>query len=294
MPSPSPDQQGGPDAPAAIDPDRDIDLGAALAFAEGAARRAGTILRERFGRPHEVQFKGAIDIVTEADKASEALIAGLVRERWPDHDLLGEEGARGDASRPFRWVIDPLDGTTNFAHNMPTFAVSIGLEHAGAPLLGAVYDPMRDELFAAARGRGATLNGEPIRVSDAAALIDALLVTGFSYSMETRARQAHLWRAFLTRVRAIRQTGSAALNLCYVAAGRLDGYWERGIAPWDVAAGVAILLEAGGAVTDFAGGRYRSDDRVVLASNGHLHPPLLATIREHGEFAPVVPGEAGG
>lgn len=272
----------------------EIDLATALAFAEDAARQAGAILRERFGRPHDVEFKGAIDIVTEADKAAEALIAGLVRERWPDHDLLGEEGARGDASRPFRWVIDPLDGTTNFAHNLPTFAVSIGLEHRGRPLLGAVYDPMRDEVFAAATGRGATLNGVPIAVSPADTLLESILVTGFSYSMETRARQAHLWRAFLTRVRAIRQTGSAALNLCYVAAGRLDGYWERGIAPWDVAAGAAILLEASGAVTDFAGGPYRSDDRVVLASNGRIHPLLLEMIREHGEFPPVVSGEAGG
>jgi len=153
---------------------------------------------------------------------------------------------------------------------------------------------MRDECFAAARGAGATLNGAPIRVSASAELITSLLVTGFSYNLETRARQAHLWRTFLTRVQAIRQTGSAALNLCYIAAGRLDGYWERGIAPWDVAAGAAILLEAGGAITDFTGQPYRSDDRVVLASNGLLHRQLLGVIHEVGEYPPVVPGEAGG
>ncbi len=272
----------------------DLDLDAALAFAEDAARQGGAILRERFGRPHDIRFKGIIDLVTEADKASEALVAGLVRERWPEHDLLGEEGARSDSASPVRWVIDPLDGTTNFAHNLPTFAVSIGLEHAGAPLLGAVYDPMRDEMYAAVRGRGATLNGEPIRVSGSDVLLTSLLATGFSYDMETRGRQAHLWATFLTRAQAIRQTGSAALNLCYVAAGRLDGYWERGIAPWDVAAGAVILLEAGGTVTDFAGEPFRSDNQVVLASNGLLHQQLMDIIREYGEFAPVVPGEAGG
>lgn len=282
-------------APAAeASPVLDLDLDAALAFAVDAARQGGAILRERFGRPHDIRFKGVIDMVTEADKASEALIAGLVRERWPEHDLVGEEGARSESVSPLRWVIDPLDGTTNFAHNLPTFAVSIGLENAGAPLLGAVYDPMRDEMFAAARGRGATLNGAPIRVSGSDVLLTSLLVTGFSYNMETRARQAHLWQTFLTRAQAIRQTGSAALNLCYIAAGRLDGYWERGIAPWDVAAGAVILLEAGGTITDFENGPYRSDDRVVLASNGVLHQHLLDVIRDHGEYAPVDPGEAGG
>ncbi len=257
-----------------------------LAFAEDAARQGGAILRERFGRPHDVRYKGTIDMVTEADQASEALIASLVRAAYPDHDLLGEEGARGASSgSPWRWVIDPLDGTTNFAHNLPTFAVSIGLEYEGQPALGVVYDPMRDECFAAARGHGATLNGNPIHVSPVEDLIGSVLVTGFSYDIERRARQAHLWRTFLTQVQAIRQTGSAALNLCYVAAGRIDGYWERGISPWDVAAGAAILLEAGGVITDMQGNPYRSDDRVVLAGNPVIHRTMLGVIGDAGEEA---------
>ncbi|MBA3413873.1 MAG: inositol monophosphatase [Chloroflexia bacterium] len=248
-------------------------------FAAQAARAAGIILRDRFGRPHEIRFKGAVDLVTEADRAAEALIAGMIRERYPDHHLLGEEGARGAASTsPFRWVVDPLDGTTNFAHNLPHFAVSIGLEHLGQPVVGAVYDPLRDELFLGSRGRGATLNGTPLQVSTTDDLLRSLLVTGFSYDLPAREHQAEVWRGFLLRVQAIRQTGSAALNLCYVAAGRLDGYWERGIAPWDVSAGAVVLREAGGTVTDFGGGPFRSDDRVVLASNGRLHEAMLSLI----------------
>lgn len=264
-----------------------IDLSEArtlLAFAEDAARQGGAILRDRFGRPHDVRYKGTIDIVTEADQASETLIAGLIRAAFPEHDLLGEEGARGiSTGSRWRWIVDPLDGTTNFAHNLPTFAVSIGLECDGQPAVGVVYDPMRDECFAAARGHGATLNGQPIHVSQVDDLIRSMLVTGFSYDFERRARQAHLWRNFLTRVQAIRQTGSAALNLCYVAAGRLDGYWERGISPWDVAAGACILLEAGGILTDMHGNPYRSDDRVVLAGNSAIHPLMRSVIDEIGE-----------
>ena len=249
------------------------------AFAAEAARAGGEILRERFGRPHDVAFKGAVDLVTEADRASEALIASLIRGRYPDHNLLGEEGARGDATgSPFRWVIDPLDGTTNFAHDLPHFAVSIGLEHRGEAVAGAVYDPLRDELFVAAVGQGATLNGVPLRVSATDDLLGSLLVTGFSYDFKRRAHQAELWRRFILQVQAIRQTGSAALNLCYVAAGRLDGYWERGIAPWDVAAGAVVVRESGGRVTDFAGAPFRADDRVVLASNGSLHEAMLTVI----------------
>jgi myo-inositol-1(or 4)-monophosphatase len=243
------------------------------------AREAGAILRDRFDQPHEIRFKGAIDMVTEADQAAEALIAGRLRERFPDHDLLGEEGARGVAGDArFRWDIDPLDGTTNFAHGLPTFAVSIGLEEDGALVCGAVDDPMRDELFVARRGGGATLNGSPIHVSATNTLLASLLVTGFSYDLAQRDQQARIWRDFLTRVQAIRQTGSSALNLCYIAAGRLDGYWERGISPWDVAAGALMVMEAGGTVTDLRGGPFRADDRQILASNGALHQQLLAVI----------------
>ena len=250
------------------------------------ARDAGEILRDRFGQPHEVRFKGTIDLVTEADRAAEDLIADRLRVVCPEHDLLCEEGSVGATSgATYRWVVDPLDGTTNFAHGLPTFAVSIALEDAGVPVVGVVYDPMRDELFVARKGGGATLNGMPIVVSAVDQLIASILVTGFSYDFARREQQAEVWRDFLTRVQAIRQTGSAALNLCYIAAGRLDGYWERGLSPWDVAAGAVIVTEAGGTVTDMRGGPFRSDDREILASNGRLHGNLLEVIGAH-EVAP--------
>ena len=246
------------------------------------ARDAGEILRSRFGQPHDVRFKGTIDLVTEADQAAEDLIAKRLRTLCPEHDLLCEEGSVGATSgAAYRWVVDPLDGTTNFAHGLPTFAVSIALEDAGVPVVGVVYDPMRDELFVARKGGGATLNGAPIHVSLVDQLIASILVTGFSYDFARRAHQAEIWRDFLTRVQAIRQTGSAALNLCYIAAGRLDGYWERGISPWDVAAGAIMVTESGGTVTDMRGGAFRSDDREILASNGRLHGELLGVIATH-------------
>jgi myo-inositol-1(or 4)-monophosphatase len=246
------------------------------------ARDAGEILRDRFDQPHDVRFKSTVDLVTEADQASEDLIADRLRTLCPEHDLLCEEGSVGAAvGAAFRWVVDPLDGTTNFAHGLPTFAVSIALEDAGIPVVGVVYDPMRDELFLARKGGGVTLNGAPIQVSRVDRLIASILATGFSYDFENRARQAEVWRDFLTRVQAIRQTGSAALNLCYIAAGRLDGYWERGISPWDVAAGAVIVTEAGGVVSDMRGGTFHSDDREIVASNGKLHPDLLDVITAH-------------
>ena len=262
-------------------------LDAYARFAEGTAREAGALLRDRFGKPHDILFKGPIDMVTEADRAAEDFIASRLREAFPEHDILGEEGSRGpSAAGPFRWVVDPLDGTTNFAHGLPTFAVSIALEESGVPHVGAVYDPMRDDMFVAQAGGGATLNGEAIHVSTTNALIGSILTTGFSYHLERRLRQADIWRDFLTQVQAIRQTGSAALNLCYIAAGRLDGYWERGIAPWDVAAGALMVIEAGGTVTDFRGGPFRSDDREIIASNGPLHPDLIAVIGKYPDPPP--------
>ena len=260
----------------------DIVLDEYVREAAQIARDAGEILRGRFGRPHEVRFKGTIDLVTEADRAAEDLIADRLRAACPDHELLCEEGSVGATSgASYRWVVDPLDGTTNFAHGLPTFAVSIALEDGGVPVVGVVYDPMRDELFVARKGGGATLNGRPILVSAVDQLIASILVTGFSYDFARREHQAEVWRDFLTRVQAIRQTGSAALNLCYIAAGRLDGYWERGLSPWDVAAGAIIVTEAGGTVTDMHGGLFRSDDREILASNGTLHGNMLDVIARH-------------
>jgi myo-inositol-1(or 4)-monophosphatase len=254
------------------------------------ARDSGAILRGRFGQPHDVRFKGTIDLVTEADQAAEDLIADRLRALCPGHDLLCEEGSIGAAlGSTYRWVVDPLDGTTNFAHGLPTFAVSIALEDAGIPVVGVVYDPMRDELFVARKGAGASLNGAPIHVSAVDRLLASILATGFSYDFERRARQAEVWRDFLMRVQAIRQTGSAALNLCYIAAGRLDAYWEQGISAWDVAAGAVMVTEAGGTVSDMRGGAFRSDDREILASNGSLHADMLGVIAAH-DLAPGTTG----
>lgn len=250
--------------------------------AESIARQAGAILRDRIGQPHDIRFKGIIDLVTEADQASEALIVAELRQAFPGHGLLSEEGSGYEVEgSSLRWVVDPLDGTTNFAHELPTFAVSIGLEDGQRPVVGVVYDPMRDELFSAYRGGGATLNGDPIRVSTIDQLISSLLATGFSYKLEGRALQIPVWSDMLTRVQAIRQTGSSALNLCYIAAGRLDGYWERGIAPWDVSAGSVIVSEAGGTVSDYRGGLFQSDRREIVVSNGLVHDQLLEVLQQY-------------
>jgi myo-inositol-1(or 4)-monophosphatase len=211
------------------------------------------------------------------------LIAGRIREAFPRHRLIGEEGARGAQSgdaepMPFGWVIDPLDGTTNFAHGYPHFAVSIALEHEGDPVLGVVFDPMRDELFVAERGDGATLNGEPISVSTSRELIVSLLATGFPYDLSRRGPSNALWDAFNGRCQGVRRDGSAALNLCYVAAGRLDGFWEQPLQAWDIGAGALLVREAGGTVTALDGGPFDLYDHQVLATNGHLHEPMREII----------------
>ena len=250
--------------------------------AVAVALDAGAILRSRFGKPHDITFKGPLDLVTEADQAAELLIASRLRSAFPDHDLLGEEGSRSEnAGARYCWVIDPLDGTTNFAHGLPTFAVTIALEAAGQPVVGVTYDPVRNGLFRAINGGGASLNGEPIRVSRVDRVYSAVLVSGFAHTLEQRQRQGPAWCAMLERVRALRQTGSAALNLCYVAAGRLEGYWERGIQPWDVSAGALLVAEAGGQVSNREGGPFNAHERVVVATNALVHQELVAIL---GEF----------
>jgi myo-inositol-1(or 4)-monophosphatase len=244
------------------------------------ARAAGAVLREGHGRAHAPERKGRIDLVTEYDRRSERLVLEGLRRRFPGHAVLAEEsGAHAGEAGGVRWIVDPLDGTTNFAHNYPFFCVSIAAEVDGELAAGVVYDPVRDELFAAAAGHGATRNGEPLRVSDVARVEDALLVTGFPYDVRERPeRSLPHFAAFLVRAQAVRRDGSAALNLAYLAGGRFDGFWEVGLSPWDVAAGTLLVREAGGRVTAYDGGAARLDGRELLASNGRIHDEMRGVL----------------
>ena len=253
--------------------------------AAGIAREAGAILLEGYGHAHDPEHKGRIDLVTEYDRRSEAFVLARLRERFPGSAVLAEESGSharsGDSS--LRWIVDPLDGTTNFAHNYPFFAVSIAAEVDGEVVAGAVYDPVRPEMFAAARGAGATRNGEPIRVSSIARLDDALLATGFPYDVrEHPERLIPTFQAFLTRAQAVRRDGAATLNLCYLAMGRFDGFWEASLAPWDLAAGTLVVREAGGRVTDYRGGPFDLAGGEMLATNGALHDAMVAVLEETG------------
>ncbi len=253
-----------------------------LATAIEAVIRAGDVQLARFGTDIRVDKKGAINLVTEVDLQIEREFRVMIAERFPDHVVLGEEfegGGDREASPPFCWVFDPVDGTTNYAHGLPIFCSSLGLEIDGELAVGAVYDPTRRELFTAERGQGARLNGRPLRVSTADTLIDSLLVTGFHYGIQNDPEElVSLFREFITRSRAVRRLGSAALDLCYVAAGRFDGYWESKIQPWDVAAGALIVTEAGGRVSTVNGAPFRSRAGSVLATNGHVHDLMLEVI----------------
>jgi len=243
--------------------------------------RAGSIQIDRFGGAMRVDKKGAIDLVTDVDVAVEKMFRDLVAGRFPDHRVLAEEFG-GDAAVPSGpcWVFDPIDGTTNFAHGLPIFCSSLALEIDGVAEVAAIYDPNRRELFTAERGGGAFLNGRPLRVSGAAALVDAMLVTGFPYDVHSRiAEIVGLFGEFVGRARAVRRLGSAAIDLCYVAAGRMDGFWESDLKPWDVAGGALIVAEAGGRVTNMDGSPFASRGRHVLASNGLLHDAMLEIIQ---------------
>jgi myo-inositol-1(or 4)-monophosphatase len=246
------------------------------------AREAGRILGAHYGRAKEVRYKGEVDLVTEIDVRSEALIVERIQHYFPDHNILSEESGRTrspETSSPYRWIIDPLDGTTNFAHGYPFFCVSIGLERDGETILGVVYAPTLDELFVAERGFGAFLNGRRLGVSSTDSLIRSLLVTGFNYDRDTAQANLARWEHFLMRSQAVRRDGSAALNLCFVAAGRFDGYWELGLKPWDCAAGALLVREAGGIVTDGEGAPHHFEAPALIASNGHLHPALIEGVR---------------
>lgn len=253
-----------------------------LATAVEAVIRAGEAQMARFGGDLHIRKKGAIDLVTEIDVEVERGFRAMIAERFPDHAVLGEElqsaGDRDDVPR-YCWVIDPIDGTTNYAHGLPIFCASLALEIDGEARVGAVYDPNRRELFTAERGLGAWLNGVPLRVSAAETLIDSLLVTGFHYQIHHDPEELMgLFTAFITKARAVRRLGSAALDLCYVAAGRFDGFWEQKLQPWDMAAGALIVQEAGGQVTSTSGGAYQSRIGNVLATNGRVHAEMVETI----------------
>jgi myo-inositol-1(or 4)-monophosphatase len=257
------------------------------------AREAGGRLREFFAQGVATEYKGDVDVVTVADRTVEKLIRTRLSEAFPEHGIYGEEGTRERMDQEFRWYVDPLDGTTNFAHGFPQFCVSLGLEQRGVgskpdedgTLQAAViYDPMRDELYTAERGRGAVLNGKPLRVSKTPDLAEALVATGFPSRKRHQSPNVHFYHEFTLRSHGVRRAGSAALDLAYVAAGRLEAFWEFNLNPWDTAAGVLLVTEAGGRVSGFAGGAFRLESHEVLASNGLIHDELV------GMFADMFAG----
>jgi myo-inositol-1(or 4)-monophosphatase len=252
-----------------------------LTTAIEAVVRAGALQMAQLGRTIRIDKKGITDLVTEVDLAVERMFRDLIAERFPDHQVLAEEMG-GSATVPSGpcWVFDPIDGTTNYAHGVPIFCASLALEINGVPEVAAVYDPNRKELFTAERGGGAFLNGVPLAVSSAEQLVDALLVTGFPYDVHTRIDEVvGLFGAFVAKARAVRRLGSAAIDLCWVAAGRMDGFWEADLKPWDLAGGALVVAEAGGVVTDINGAPFTSRGGHVVASNGRLHEAMLDVIR---------------
>lgn len=249
------------------------------------AREAGGVLIDRLGRTLQVSHKGAIDLVTEADLASEKLIIERIRSYYPRHAILAEESGASDQdsanqnTSEWKWIIDPLDGTTNYAHGYPCFCVSIGVERAGKLELGVIYDPLRNEMFAAERGQGASLNNRSIHVSEVGELGRAMLCTGFPYNVRERPNFARDFSNFTMNAQAVRRDGSAALDLAYIACGRFDGFWEDGLNPWDVGAGVLLIEEAGGRVTNYEGASLDIYSPRVLASNGLIHESMMQVLR---------------
>jgi len=263
---------------------------------EAVAREAGALLMGHFARRVTIEYKGEVDLVTVADRSSEELIVSRLRAHWPEHGIVAEEGTRSDPGAEYRWYVDPLDGTTNFAHGYPVFCVSIALvRQDGQREVGVLYDPTRDEMFSAERGSGATLNGKPMRVSKTARLCESLLGTGFPSHKRHKNPNIHFYHQLTLRSHGVRRAGSAALDLACVASGRYDGFWEFNLNPWDTAAGVLLVEEAGGKVTRFDGTPFRLDSREVLGSNGLIHQELTTNFEEifsgRGlEELPSVPG----
>src|SRR3984893_2793585 len=250
-----------------------------LNFAIRVARDAGALLRDRLGTRIDIGHKGSINLVTDVNLASEKLIREAISTYYPRHEILAEEGGLTESASEYRWIVDPLDGTTNYAHGYPVFCVSIGLEHKGEIIIGVVYDPMRDEMFTAERGAGAALNNRPVRVSKTEDLMQSILSTGFPYDIKTSTlTNLNHWANFAMNAQALRRDGAAALDLCYLACGRFDGVWELNLSPWDTAAGALIVAEAGGRITDFAGGPFSNYKPEIVASNGLIHERMIEVL----------------
>ncbi len=257
-----------------------MNLEVLLEVAVRAARESGAIQRKWLEKDKKVELKGEINLVTEVDKRCEQRIVEIIRKAFPGHTILTEETPMPELPSPYRWIVDPLDGTTNYAHGYPCFCTSVALELEGEVVLGAVYDLMLDELFTAQQGKGAFLNGERISVSMTTRLTEALISTGFPYDLrESPENNLNHFNNFTMEAQAIRRDGSAALDLCYVAMGRFDGFWELKLQPWDVAAGKLIVEEAGGAVTDFRGRPLDLSGQEVLATNGRIHAEMIRVLQ---------------
>ncbi len=253
--------------------------GRLLAVAAEAALRAGAIQKERYGQAIRIDYKGEINLVTEVDHACEAAILEILRSRFPDHDIVTEESDLSRRGSRYVWYVDPLDGTTNFAHGYPCFCSSVGVARDGVVVAGAVYEPLKGELFTAERGSGAHVNGRRLEVSDASELLKSLLITGFPYDLrEDLPGKLRLFNRLMGEARAIRRDGSAAVDLSYVAAGRVDGFWEEKLHPWDMAAGILMIEEAGGRVSRFDGTPVGLVEDEIVATNGRIHERMLTVL----------------
>ena len=251
-----------------------------LEAAQESAERAGGMLRKNIDASRKIEYKGAVNLVTNFDRQAQQIVFEHLSSRFPEHDFLAEEDLCEEKGSEFRWIIDPLDGTTNYAHRFPIFCVSLALELNGQITLGVIYDPMRDEMFSAVRGKGATLNGKQVSVSLERELDKSLLSTGFPYDVrESKENNLDHFRHFVTRTQAVRRCGAAAIDLCYIACGRFDGFWELKLSPWDVAAGALIVEEAQGRVSDFQGDEFSIYGREILASNNLIHDQMIAVLQ---------------
>ncbi len=247
---------------------------------QSIAREASALLLSYFRQRVKIEYKGAADLVTVADRKSEQMILGRIQQRFPTHDVMGEEGTCIDTGSEYKWYVDPLDGTTNFAHGFPVFCVSLAVAYRGQRVAGVIYDPTRDEMFAAELGKGTTLNGQPIHVSATSRLAECLVGTGFPSQKRHKNPNIYFYHHLTLHTHGVRRAGSAALDLCNVACGRFDGFWEFNLNPWDTAAGVLIVEEAGGRVTNFSGGPFQLDSHETLASNGLVHDALVHEFKE--------------